>query len=139
MAPIIDWDALFQDASAVRERAYAPYSRFRVGAALLFEDGTVFKGCNVENASYGLSLCAERNAIGQAKALGAGRILAVAVVADSKIPCPPCGMCRQVISEFAPGDVPVRTRNLQGEERQYTVRELLPDAFGPDFFKDESR
>lgn len=133
MPPAIDWDSLFRDALDARERAYAPYSNFQVGAALLFEDGRVYKGCNVENASYGLSMCAERNAIGQAVGARAGKVRAVAIVADSEIPCPPCGMCRQVIAEFAPPDVPVRTRNLKGVERQYTVRELLPDAFGPDF------
>lgn len=134
MSAPIDWELLFTEAGTARERAYAPYSRFRVGAAILFEDGRVRTGCNVENASYGLAMCAERNAIGRGVVEGAGKVTAVAVVADSATPCPPCGMCRQVISELtASPDVPVRTRNLAGEERQYTVRDLLPDAFGPGF------
>src|SRR5690349_2808106 len=116
MSQPIDWDRLFAEATSARERAWAPYSKFKVGAALLFEDGRVLSGCNVENASYGLSMCAERNALGRAAVEGAGRPLAVAIVADSERPCPPCGACRQVIAEFAAPDVPVKSRNLAGAE-----------------------
>jgi cytidine deaminase len=133
MSQAIDWDRLFAEAASARERAYAPYSKFQVGAALLFEGGSVLTGCNVENASYGLSMCAERNALGRAVVEGAGRPLAVAIVADSERPCPPCGACRQVIFELLAPDAPVRTRNLAGAERQYTVSELLPDAFSKTF------
>jgi cytidine deaminase len=130
----IPWEALFASATAARERAYAPYSRFKVGAALLFADGSIVPGCNVENASYGLALCAERNAIGSAVVEGrSGGLRAVAVVGDSRLPVPPCGMCRQVLSEFGAPAVPVVCRNLQGEETRTTVGELLPHAFGPSF------
>lgn len=129
MSQAIDWDRLFAEATHARERAYAPYSKFQVGAALLFEGGNILTGCNVENASYGLSMCAERNALGRAVVEGAGKPVAIAIVADSRTPCPPCGACRQVIFELASKEVPVRTRNLAGEERHYTASELLPDAF----------
>jgi len=133
MSQAIDWDRLFAEAASARERAYAPYSKFQVGAALLFEGGRILTGCNVENASYGLSMCAERNALGRAVVEGAGRPLAVAIIADSEQPCPPCGACRQVIFELLSPDAPVRTRNLAGAERQHTVSELLPDAFSKTF------
>lgn len=129
----IPWEALFTAAIAARERAHAPYSRFKVGAALLYEDGSVVPGCNVENASFGLSLCAERNAVGRAVADGRRGLKAVAVVADSNEPCPPCGMCRQVLAEFGAPGVPVRSRTLQGRESRLTLGELLPHAFGPAF------
>ena len=120
-------------ASAARERAYAPYSHFRVGAAALTAEGHVVGGCNVENASYGLSVCAERNALARAVYEGRGKLVAMAVVADSPRPTPPCGMCRQVMSEFGPPSVEVRFRNLQGVESVHTLGELLPHAFGPGF------
>src|SRR4051812_28576893 len=129
----IPWEKLFAAAFAAREKAYAPYSRFLVGAAGLYADGSIVPGCNVENASYGLSICAERNAVGRAQVEGKQGLLAMAVVADSREPCPPCGMCRQVLAEFAPATAPVRCRNLQGEERAYTVGELLPHMFNKDF------
>jgi cytidine deaminase len=126
----IDWDALAAAAREVRERAYAPYSGFRVGAAALAEDGRVFVGCNVENASYGLSLCAERNALGAAVAAGARRIAAMVVVADGETPVTPCGMCRQVLAELPPA-FPVQCRTLDDEILDTSVTELLPHAFGP--------
>ena len=133
MATPLPWDQLFEAATEVRERAWAPYSRFKVGAAALFEDGAVFAGCNVENASYGLGVCAERNAIGQAVAHGKTKLRAIAVVADAQQPTPPCGACRQVIAEFAPPSTPVHFRNLQGDEARYTLGDLLPHAFTKDF------
>lgn len=133
MAEEIPWESLFQQAAKVRERAHVPYSRFPVGAAILFADGSVVTGCNVENATYGLTVCAERNAFAASVAQGKNRPVAVAIVADTPTACPPCGMCRQVMAEFAGPDLPVRSRNLKGEEEGYSLRELLPHAFTRDF------
>jgi cytidine deaminase len=129
----VDWEALFRAATEVRLRAHAPYSKFRVGAAVLGEDGRIYPGCNVENASYGLSACAERNAIAQAVAQGNRKVTAVAVVAESAEPTPPCGMCRQVVAEFGSRETPVRMRNLTGKEASYRLDELLPHAFTREF------
>jgi cytidine deaminase len=128
-----DWSALFAAATLARGKAYAPYSKFHVGAALLMADGGLFCGCNVENASYGLSMCAERNALGAAILHGSHKLSAVAIVADGKTPCPPCGACRQMMAEFGAPSVPVKLRNLEGAEQSYTLGELLPHAFGPTF------
>lgn len=133
MAAEIPWEELFQAASKVRERAHVPYSRFPVGAAILYEDGAVVAGCNVENATYGLTVCAERGAFVQGVALGHRKPRAVAIVVDTPTPCPPCGMCRQVMAEFGAPDLPVRSRNLKGDEARYSLRELLPHAFTSDF------
>ncbi len=133
MADEIPWEALFQAATKVRERAHVPYSRFPVGAAILYEDGSVMAGCNVENATYGLTVCAERGAFAAGVAQGHRKPRAVAIVVDTPTPCPPCGMCRQVMAEFAPPEVPVRSRNLRGDEARYTLGELLPHAFTRDF------
>jgi cytidine deaminase len=133
MSEDIPWEALFTAAAKVRERAHAPYSHFPVGAAVLYEDGSVVAGCNVENASYGLSVCAERNALAAGVAQGRGRPRAVAIVVDTPTPCPPCGMCRQFMAEFAPMAMPVRSRNLKGDESRHALGELLPHAFTPDF------
>jgi cytidine deaminase len=96
---------------------------------VLAEDGRIYAGCNVENSSYGLSLCAERSALAQAVAAGAFKVKAVTIVTDTRIPCPPCGMCRQAMSEQAKPNLPVRARTLRGRETQWTLGELLPDAF----------
>ena len=133
MAEDIPWEALFQQAAKVRERAHVPYSRFPVGAAVLYADGSVVAGCNVENSSYGLSACAERSALAAGVAQGRVRPVAVAIVVDTPTPCPPCGMCRQVMMEFAPREMPVRSRNLKGDEARYSLGELLPHAFTSDF------
>lgn len=110
-------------------RAYAPYSRYQVGAALLAADGRVFTGCNVENASFGLSMCAERVAVGAAVAAGAKSFSAIAVAVVGKSPASPCGACRQVLAEFGPG-LRVLLANEDGRYRATTLRTLLPGAFG---------
>src|SRR4051812_26170309 len=132
MSATIDWDALFAAADKVRARAHAKYSNFKVGAAICCDDGTIISGCNVENASFGLTICAERSAIAQLVAQGK-KLIAVAIVVDSAKPTPPCGMCRQVMAEFAPPSLPVRSRNTKGAEERYTLGELLPHAFTADF------
>jgi cytidine deaminase len=121
--------ALIQAALAVRAKAYAPYSNYQVGATLLMEDGSIITGVNVENASYGLSMCAERTAVFKAVTAGYGKILAVAVATDNA--GSPCGACRQVLSEFA-GDVPVYLVDAVGHGRDTTLYTLLPDHFGPE-------
>jgi cytidine deaminase len=121
-------DTLVQAALAARERAYAPYSRFAVGAALFTASGGIISGCNVENASYGLSICAERVAIASAVAAGQRDFVAIAVVTDTAGPASPCGACRQTMVEFNP-DLQVILTNLQGALRVTTARELLPGAF----------
>ncbi len=125
----VPWEALFKAARAARDRAYAPYSHFPVGAAVLSDSGEIFPGCNVENASYGLSVCAERHAIGRMVQSGSQKAVAVAIVVDTPQPTPPCGMCRQVLTEFAGVELQVRSRNLEGVEEQRTLGELLPHAF----------
>ena len=120
--------ALIQAALTVRAMAYAPYSNYPVGAALLMADGRIVTGVNVENASYGLSMCAERTAVFKAVADGQQKILAVAVATDNA--GSPCGACRQVLTEFA-GDVPVYLVDAAGNGRDTTLYTLLPDHFGP--------
>ena len=127
------WDALLQAAEAARDRAYAPYSRFHVGAAVLCDDGGVHAGCNVENASYGLTLCAERSAVSRAITDGCRRILAVAVATNAEKATPPCGMCRQVLTEFAAPQTPIRMRTRSGDARELSLGELLPHAFDKSF------
>lgn len=116
-----------QAAREVREHAYAPYSNFKVGAALVAEDGQVFTGCNVENLSFGLTMCAERVAIGKAIAAGVRRFTAVAVVADTEKPVSPCGACRQVLAEFAP-DLKIILSTLDGKVEEFSLSELFPRA-----------
>lgn len=121
----MEWDALVEAAWKVREAAYAPYSNFAVGAALLAADGRVFTGCNVENISYGLTNCAERVAIGAAVAAGVREFLAVAVVADTGVPISPCGACRQVLAEFRVPQVMLANRT---QRLEFSLEELLPRA-----------
>lgn len=125
----IPWDKLFEVATAARQRAYAPYSNFPVGAAILTEDGAIIPGCNVENSSYGLTICAERNAFARAVADGHKKAVAVAIVVDTPEPTPPCGMCRQTMAEFGESTLEVRSRNLQGKELATSLTDLLPHAF----------
>jgi cytidine deaminase len=120
-------DELMAAARAAREHAYAPYSAFSVGAALLCEDGTVVVGCNVENASYGLTICAEQAAVAAAIARGQRRFVAIAVAGPAEGATPPCGACRQVLSEFAPG---MSVLYSSGETHaSVPIEELLPAAF----------
>jgi cytidine deaminase len=125
---LVDENSLIETAMRVRLEAYAPYSGYKVGAALLCDDGSVFTGANVENASYGLSLCAERVAVAGAVAAGNRNFDMLVIVADSEMPCPPCGACRQVLSEFGP-DTMVVMANLEGDTQRAKVKELLPYAF----------
>lgn len=133
MAQPVSDDDLKRLAEAAKEasrKAYCPYSKFRVGAAVLTEGGDVFAGCNVENASYGLTICAERNAVFQAVARGQTALKAVAVYTPTVTPTAPCGACRQVINEFGPGAVLLSV--CDGPEAIRTTLELLlPQAFGP--------
>lgn len=122
---------LKQAARAVRENAYAPYSNFKVGAALLADDGRVYVGCNVENVAYPEGTCAEAGAIAAMIASGAHRIVEAYVIADSPDPVPPCGGCRQKLSEFAARDVAVTLATADGSEFKTTVGDLLPGAFEP--------
>jgi cytidine deaminase len=123
-------DRLRQCAREAGARAYAPYSRFPVGAALMTRDGRLVGACNVENASFGLSMCAERAAVFAAVAQGLRDFVAVAVYTPTANVTPPCGACRQVLHEFAPGAVVVCCNGDAAAERQYHVADLLPEAFG---------
>ena len=118
---------LMDCAIKARENAYSPYSHFAVGAALLCEDGTLYEGCNIENASYGLTNCAERTAIFKAVSEGHIKFKALAVIADTEGPCAPCGACRQVMAEFK---IPlIIMGNLMGNIKIVTIEELLPFSF----------
>jgi cytidine deaminase len=121
----MDEDALVESAWQVRERAYAPYSKFQVGAALLADDGRVFTGCNVENLSFGLTMCAERVAIANAIAAGARGFAGIVVVADTAEPVSPCGACRQVMAEFEIKRIVLANRRSR---EAFTLDELLPRA-----------
>ena len=121
------------------DRAYAPYSNFKVGALLVMKDGKFIPGCNVENASYGLTNCAERTALFSSIALGYHKddIVELLIMSNSKVPAAPCGACRQVILELMPLDAKVYMRNLEGVERSIKVIELLPLSFTKDDLNDE--
>jgi cytidine deaminase len=123
-----DAAALARAARAARRRAYAPYSRFRVGAAVQ-AGGEIHSGCNIENASYGLTVCAERVAVATAVAAGARRIDGIAVATGTDEPTPPCGMCLQTLAEFAGPELPVRLVGARGGTVDTTLGELLPRAF----------
>ncbi len=127
-------DGLIEEARDARPRAYAPYSNFLVGAALVTDDGKHFSGANVENASYGLTICAERVAATTAVAAGARRIEAVALTSSSPIPTPPCGACRQFLYEFNP-EMMVVSEGGDGQRKQWRLSELLLDGFGPQDLK----
>ena len=129
-------DHLRDSALKARAHAHAPFSHFKVGAALLAEDGTVYTGCNVENSTYGLTVCAERVAIFKAISEGARRFKAIAVAADTPRLTPPCGACRQLIWEFC-GDVPILLTNLDGKTRTYRTKKLLPDPFDVQFLEEK--
>lgn len=122
-------DRLIEAAKTARERAYVPYSKFKVGAALLTKDGKIYHGCNIENAAYSMCNCAERTALFNAYSEGEKELVALCVVADTERPVPPCGACRQVISELCPSDMKVILTNLQGDIEEISVEQLLPGAF----------
>ncbi|MHA3914517.1 cytidine deaminase [Halovulum sp. GXIMD14793] len=128
--------SLFDAAKAVREQAYAPYSNFKVGAAIRTSTGAVFTGCNVENVAYPEGTCAEAGAIAAMCAAGERTIAEVLVIADSPVPISPCGGCRQKLAEFSGPDVPVTLAGLAGALTSTTVGELLPGAFTPDHLED---
>ena len=127
-------EELIKAATDARECAYAPYSNFKVGAAVEAENGDIYIGCNVESASYGLTVCAERVAIWKGISCGEKRFTRIAVVVDTEELTPPCGVCRQIIWEFC-GDIPVTMSNLKGETKSVQMKDLLPHAFDSDFLK----
>ena len=124
-----DFEALFAAAAAIQPRAYAPYSRFKVGAALLADDGAIHAGCNVENVAYPEGTCAEAGAIALMVASGETELVEVAVIADSPSPVPPCGGCRQKLAEFGRADTPVLLATTGGVTLATTIGELLPGRF----------
>ncbi|HHY10162.1 MAG TPA: cytidine deaminase [Firmicutes bacterium] len=121
---------LLEEAIKARERAYVPYSDFKVGAAVLTKGGKVFTGCNIENAAFGPTICAERTAIFKAVSEGYREFRALAVVTATPNPASPCGVCRQVIAEFFQADTPIYLGNLQGDLVKSNIEKLLPGAFG---------
>jgi cytidine deaminase len=125
-------DPLIEAARTVRERAHAPFSGFKVGAAIQDENGRVFTGCNVENATYGLSVCAERVAVFKAVSEGAGELKRVAVVADTDTLTPPCGACRQILWEFC-GDAELTLANLKGKQESMSIKDIFPRPFDASF------
>ncbi len=126
------WDFLVEKALEARKFAYVPYSGFHVGAAVLTTDGKIFTGCNVENASYGASICAERTAIVKAVSAGEPDISAIAITSDSEDLTFPCGICRQVIAEFGTRDIQLICANKNGEYKEYGMDDILPNAFNRD-------
>jgi len=123
-------DRLVLAARGMQQHAYCPYSHYRVGAALEAQDGTVFLGCNVENASYGLTICAERAAVFAAVGAGARRFTRIVIATDSEPPAPPCGACRQVLAEFG-SELEVESVG-PSQSKRWRIGDLLPDAFGKD-------
>jgi cytidine deaminase len=126
-------DTLFEAAKAIQTRAYAPYSRFKVGAAIATPDGRVFTGCNVENAAYPVGSCAEAGAISAMVAAGESRITEIVVMGEGEHLVTPCGGCRQRIREFADLDVEVISHGVDGQPLVQTLGQLLPHSFGPEF------
>ena len=125
-------DTLFEAARAIQAKAYAPYSRFKVGAAIVTPDGQVFTGCNVENAAYPVGTCAEAGAISAMLAAGESRIAQIVVMGEGENLVTPCGGCRQRIREFASADTPIHIAGPEGVRRSFSLDELLPFSFGPD-------
>jgi cytidine deaminase len=122
---------LIQEAHKAREFAYVPYSNFKVGAALVTKDGQIFHGCNIENAAYSMTNCAERTALFKAYSEGVTQFESLVVVADTEGPVSPCGACRQVISELCDPEMEVILTNLKGDVQKIQVKDLLPGAFSP--------
>ena len=121
-------NSLIKKAIAARKNSYAPYSKFRVGAAIETKEGKIYQGCNIENESLGITICAERVALFNAISDGAKKFGRIAIAADTKEPCPPCGVCRQALLEFAP-DIEIEMANLKGKVRVVKLPSLLPNAF----------
>jgi cytidine deaminase len=128
-------EALFAAAKAARERAYAPYSRFSVGAAIRAPSGAIYSGCNVENAAYPQGSCAEAGAIAAMALAGERRIVEIVVVGDGEDLCTPCGGCRQRIREFADASTRIHVAGLEGVRASFALDELLPHSFGPGHLK----
>lgn len=128
---IFDKEGMIARATDAMARAYAPYSNYRVGACAMADDGTLYTGCNVENASYGLTLCAERVAVTKMISDGKKRLAVIAIVGE-KSPAWPCGACRQVINEFAGKEIPVIVAQAGGDYEEMTLGEIFPRAFGPE-------
>jgi cytidine deaminase len=129
-------EALFAAAEAARARAYAPYSKFSVGAAILADDGNIYAGCNIENAAYPIGNCAEASAIAAMVMGGGKRITRIFVTGPGKLPVTPCGGCRQRIREFADLTTPIIALGIEGEPLVTTLEALLPHSFGPEFLPD---
>lgn len=123
---------VMEESKIAREKAYVPYSKFKVGAALVSKEGKVYHGCNIENAAYTMTNCAERTAMFKAVSEGVREFESIAVVADTEGPVSPCGACRQVLAEFCEPNMPVYLINLKGDVQETTVAELLPGAFSPE-------
>ncbi|MGB9678765.1 MAG: cytidine deaminase [Thermoanaerobacteraceae bacterium] len=124
-----EYEQLVNIAKEAREKAYVPYSQFKVGACVITEEGNIYKGCNIENASYGLTNCAERTALFNAYSNGDTKLKAIAVVADTEGPVSPCGACRQVMMELGGENMTVILSNMKGDYSVVTVKDLLPGAF----------
>lgn len=125
----MDWQPLIEAAQTGRERAYAPYSGFAVGAAVRTHDGRILSGCNMENRSFGATICAERVAVGCAVAAGNPALEALVVITDADPPASPCGMCLQVLMEFGSPDLPILLMNPKGKRQQFRLRDLHPHPF----------
>ncbi|NCA96344.1 MAG: cytidine deaminase [Methanomicrobia archaeon] len=127
----MDYKRMIEEAKKARENSYSPYSKFKVGAAVLTKDGHVYHGANIENASYGLCMCAERNALYNAMMDGYKKedFTCIAIIGNTEEPISPCGACRQVMSELFPNRAPVIMTNLKGDVKETTMAELLPFAF----------
>ena len=135
----INWAALATAARDAAAQAYVPYSKFPVGVAVLAKSGTIYTGCNVENASYGGTVCAERNAIAAAVVAGERQFLALMVYTPQQMLTPPCGICRQVIAEFFTPQAPVASCNHLQQQQQWTLGELLPAAFTPTYLANSTK
>lgn len=133
----VENERLVEEAKKAREKAYVPYSKFGVGAALLTSEGKVYHGCNIENAAYSMCNCAERTALFKAFSEGERDFVSLAVIADTDRPVSPCGACRQVISELCPNTMKVVLANLKGDIEIVTIEQLLPGAFSPEDLDDK--
>ncbi|MBP8228078.1 MAG: cytidine deaminase [Pararheinheimera sp.] len=139
MTTSIQWAELARAAKAASEQAYAPYSKFPVGVAVQAQSGKIYTGCNVENASYGGTICAERNAIAAAIVAGERQFVGLMVYTPQDQLTPPCGICRQVIAEFFTPDSPVRSCNHLDQQQEWTLEQLLPSAFTPLFLANSKK